>query len=95
MKTEFSLSAMYVTMYKSNKASLTNFLHSLVARQTMIKIYNLFVKEENVIPIEKLPKEDKELLVKECRDTGLKFTNATLIEASKILHTLKFINANS
>jgi hypothetical protein len=48
--------------------------------------------KENLTPIENLPEEIKMDLVRECRQTGLKFTNETLREAARVLHTLKFIN---
>jgi hypothetical protein len=31
-------------------------------------------------------------LVRECRQTGIRFTNETLRQAARVLHTLKFIN---
>lgn len=95
MKVEFSLSAMYLTMYQKDKKYLKDFIECTVPRETLLKVYSLFVKEENILPIEKLPELEKVALVNECRETGINFTNINLINSAKILHTLKFINANS
>jgi hypothetical protein len=38
------------------------------------------------------PESEKTDLVRECRATGIRFTNESLRQAARILHTLKFIS---
>ena len=86
---EHELSAKFVVMYKNGH--LDFLIESGVPKRILLRLYHLFLLEENLTPIEDLPEETKKELVKECRATGLKFTNKSLIEAARILHTLKFI----
>jgi hypothetical protein len=78
-------------MYNRNKSMLDFFIASEVPKRVLLRTYELLVRED-LTPIEKLPEEIKMDLVRECRATGLKFTNDSLRNAARILHTLKFIN---
>lgn len=88
---EIELSATFVSQYKKNKTSLEYLITSAVPKKILLRLYEYFLIEENLTPIEKLPEEAKKELVNECRATGLFFTNESLIKSAKILHTLKFI----
>lgn len=90
----FNLSALFVSMYQKEKTALKFIIEGAVPKIIMISLYNFLLREE-MPPIETLSEEDKILLVHECRETGLQFTNETLTNSAKILHTIKFINANS
>jgi hypothetical protein len=78
-------------MYSRNKDMLDYFIESEVPKRVLLRTYELLVRED-LTPIEDLPEEIKKDLVRECRETGISFTNETLREAARILHTLKFIN---
>jgi hypothetical protein len=62
-----------------------------VHSRVLLRTYDLLIKED-LTPIEDLPEKLKMDLVRECRATVLKFTNESLRDAARILHTLKFIN---
>jgi len=91
MTVDFNLSAFFVGIYNKNKSSLDFLIESAVPKDVMKKVYETLIKD-GLVPIEKLPDEQKKELVKECRETGLTFTNQTLIEAAMILHTIKTIS---
>lgn len=91
-----TLSALFVNQYnrtKENGLPRVNF--GGVARYVMIQVYNEFVKDKILMPIEELSFDDKMSLVDECRATGEFFTNETLIEQSKMLHVIRTINSNT
>lgn len=94
MSPTYELSVYFVSYYNKT-GNLLFIISSHVPKITMLNLYDIFIREKSILPIELLPKENKISLVKECRDTGLEFTNKTLINSAKILHTIKFINANS
>lgn len=100
-ETIYSLSALYVGMYKKERVMgikinyLQHIIDSVISKKVMLLIYRDLIKDKWLTPIEDLPTYEKQQLVNECRDTGLFFTNETLIRSAKILHTIKFINANS
>lgn len=89
------LSVFFIKMIDENKTSLGFVLTSVVPVKTFNSLYNLFVKENGLVPIDKLDENKKIELVKECKNTGKSFTNTSLINAAKVLHTLKFIKDNS
>jgi tRNA nucleotidyltransferase/poly(A) polymerase len=88
---EIEISARFAAMYQREKGLLDYLIESAVPRKVLLRRYELLLME-NLTPIENLPDEIKKELVRECRATGLKFTNETLRNAARILHTLKFIN---
>jgi hypothetical protein len=88
---DLELASKFVSMYNRNKSMLDFFIESEVPKRVLLRTYELLVRE-NLTRIENLPEEIKKELVRECRATGLKFTNETLRDAARILHTLKFIN---
>ena len=61
----------------------------------MVGLYDLFVKDKSITPIEELPQEEKMKLTDECREMKIQYTNETLITQCKILHLIKEINNNS
>ena len=88
---EIELAAKFAGMYDRQKSILDFLINSAVPKRVLLRTYELLVKE-NLTKIEDLPEEIKQNLVKECRQTGLSFTNETLRESARILHTLKFIH---
>lgn len=94
MSPTFELSIYFVSFY-NRTGNLLFLISSHVPKITMLHLYDTFIMENSITPIEKLPEENKRQLVKECRETGWDFTNASLISSAKILHTIKFINENS
>jgi hypothetical protein len=89
---DITLAARFTEMYTRQKEILDFFIECAVPKRVMLRTYDLLVKED-LVPIEKLPDEVKKELVSECRKTNIRFTNQSLIEAARILHTLKFISA--
>jgi hypothetical protein len=88
---DLELASKFVGMYNRNKSMLDFFIESEVPKRVLLRTYELLTNE-GLTKIEDLPKDIKMNLVKECRATGLRFTNDTLRNAARILHTLKFIN---
>jgi hypothetical protein len=88
---DLELASKFVGMYNRNKSMLDFFIESEVPKRVLLRTYELLVRED-LTPIENLPEGLKMNLVRECRATGLKFTNESLRDAARILHTLKFIN---
>ncbi len=89
------LVAFYLGMYNSGQVSLTLLFSIGVAKDVFISTYKSFIKEGILTPVESLPTEEKVSLVSECKETGLNFSNQSLTDSAKILHTIKFINENS
>lgn len=87
---ELDLSAKFAGMYQRQKSILDYLIDSEVPRRVLLKTYELLL-QEGLTKIEDLPEDLKMNLVRECRETRLIFTNETLREAARILHTLKFI----
>ena len=94
MNLYFTMSAFFLSIYSKDKNNLVFILESYVPKFIMSKIYIIMVKDKELTPIESIDRSEKESLVRECRSTGIFFTNERLIESAKILHTLKFINEN-
>jgi hypothetical protein len=88
---DLELASKFVAQYNKHRDMLDFFITSPVHSRVLLRTYDLLVKED-LIKIEDLPEDLKMDLVRECRATGLKFTNESLREAARILHTLKFIN---
>ena len=91
MTVDFTLSAFFVSLYKKDKKNLDFLIESAAPKDVMGKVYEILVRENELIPIENLEESEKKELVKECRQTGIQFTNRTLTDAAKILHMVKFI----
>lgn len=87
---ELEISAKFAGMYKREKSMLDFLITSEVPRRVLLTRYKLFLNE-GLTKIEDLPEDKKKELVDECRETGLSFTNESLRQAARILHTLKFI----
>lgn len=87
---ELDLSAKFAGMYQRQKSILDYLIDSEVPRRVLLKTYELLL-QEGLTKIEDLPEDLKMNLVRECRETGLRFNNESLREAARILHTLKFI----
>lgn len=90
-----SLTAMYVTMYNESPKVLLHIIESEVSKTIMLQTYRMLVNDGSMPEIEKIPIPDKIKLVDECRITGMVFNTKSLTDSAKILHTIKFINANS
>jgi hypothetical protein len=88
---DLELASKFVGMYNRNKSMLDFFIENPVPKRVLLRTYELLVRED-LTPIEDLPEELKVDLVRECRGTGIRFTNETLRQAARILHTLKFIS---
>lgn len=89
------LVAFYLGMYNTGKVSLMLLFTTGVSKEVFLSAYKNFVNENILTPVEQLTTEKKIYLVAECKGTGLKFSDQTLTDAAKILHTIKFINENS
>lgn len=90
-----NLVAFYLSMYNAGTASLLLLIDTPVSKDVFLSTYKMLIADKSIAKIEDLPNDDKIKLVTECRKTGLNFSNETLINASKILHVINFINANS
>lgn len=88
-----NLSAFYTSMYNNKTASLILLAETKVANDVMVSTYKKFVTEEILTPIENLMIEEKIKLWEECKETGV--DKNKIVDAAKILHTIKFINENS
>jgi hypothetical protein len=88
---DITLAARFTEMYTRQESILDFLIEAAVPKRVMLRTYDLLVKED-LIPIEKLPDEVKKQLVAECRKTNIRFTNQSLREAARILHTLKFVS---
>lgn len=88
---EIELSAKFAAMYQREKSMLDFLVTSEVPKRVLLRRYELLLMD-GLSKIEDLTVEVKNELVKECRQTKLKFTNKSLTEAARILHVLKFIN---
>lgn len=86
---------MYVSMYNEEPKVLFHIVESQASKTIMLQTYRLLIQDNSLQEIEKIPIDDKIKLVDECRSTGMAFSNKSLTDAAKILHTIKFINANS
>lgn len=87
------LTVFFIEMIKRDETALGFVLTSVVPVKVFISMYKLFIKENGLIPIENLLVEDKMKLWNECKATGI--SKDKIVDAAKILHTLKFINENS
>lgn len=87
---ELEISAKFAGMYQREKSMLDFLITSEVPRRVLLTRYKLFLNE-GLTKIEDLPEDKKKELVDECRETGLTFTNESLRQSARILHTLKFI----
>lgn len=90
---ELDLCPMFIGHY--NKGYLDYLITSVVPKIVLLKVYKLALREESLTPIENLSEDMKKSLVSECRATGIKFSNKSLIEAAKILHIVRFIKDKS
>lgn len=90
-----SLTAMYVNMYKENPKVLFHIIGSQASKLVMLQTYRMLVNDGSMQEIENIPIFEKIKLVDECRATGTPFNNQNLTDAARILHTIKFINANN
>lgn len=88
---DLELASKFVAQYNKHRDMLDFFITSPVHSRVLLRTYDLLVKED-LTKIEDLPESEKTDLVRECRATGIRFTNETLRQAARILHTLKFIN---
>lgn len=90
-----TLSALFVNQYnRTIEQGCPRVNFGGVARYVMKQVYNEFVKDKTITPIEELSFDEKMSLVDECRATGGTFTNETLIEQSKMVHLIRTINKN-
>lgn len=89
-----SLSVLFVGRYNDCKEKgVTHIPSTTVAKIVMLELYDKFINDGVVKPIEELTNEEKEKLVAECREVkNHNYTNETLTETSKILHLIKTIN---
>jgi hypothetical protein len=96
MSIDFDLSAFFVGLYNKGEYNPLRYLiESNVPKSVMKRVYEIMVIDGLLMPIENIGTEIKIELVNECRATGIFFTNERLIDAAKILHTIKFINENT
>lgn len=85
------LTAFFVNKYNEDNSRLKYIVDYEVPKLSIIPIYKQFLKEEILVPIEKLNYEEKEILRQELLKHNIPVTQIS----AKILHTIKFINANS
>ena len=95
MNIQIELTSKFVEMYNVDSNGFCFIISAVVPKKILLKTYEIFVRDEIILPIEILNKEDKMKLVDKCRETGLKFTNQSLSDAARILHTLNLINENT
>lgn len=86
------LSAFFVTMFNKDKSSFNFLCEGNVPNHVLKKTYQNFINEKILIPIEDLLIEEKTKLWEECKLTGV--NKNKIVDASKILYTIKFINEN-
>lgn len=89
------MTAFYAAGYLRDRKAFRCYSTMAVPRITIIPTYYKFIKDYGLIPIEQLPVEEKKQLVDEVNESGKFFTNETLTDAARMLHALKFINANT
>ena len=95
MNIQIELTSKFVEMSKVDNNGFCFVISAGVPKKILLKTYEIFVRDEIILPIEILNKEEKIKLVDKCRETGLKFTNQTLSDSERILHTLNLINENT
>ena len=95
MNVQIELSSLFVEMSNVDNNGFCFVISAVVPKKILLRTYEMFVRDEILLPIEILNKEDKIKLVCKCRETGIKFTNQSLSDAARILHTLNLINENS
>ena len=87
MNIDESLTILFSDYYQKMKGK--NYIpYTVVVKEILIPMYERFVRE-GLPRIEDLPHEEKVSLTEECRATGEKFTNETLIKQCKILYLLR------
>lgn len=74
---------------------LSYIIEGAVPKFIFLATYNMFLRDEVIIPVELLPMEEKIKLKDKLNETGLNFTNQTKTDAARILYTLNFINENT
>lgn len=97
MDIDVTLSALFVDFYNSQKGKGKTYIPCTnVAKRVMLLLYEQFIVQGLLIPIEQLSLEEKKKLVNECRlMENIFYTNKSLIENSKILYVINLINENS
>ena len=95
MNIEVSLCALFAKNYRENKSvGVTYIPDTIVAKIVMTKMYNQFVNDGLLVPIEFLPEEKKIELVDECRRVKDSFyTNESLRVQCRILHAINIVNS--
>lgn len=90
-----NMTAFYAAGYLRDKKAFRCYSTMSVTKLTIIPTYFKMLRDYGLVPIEQLPVEQKKELVDEVNESGKFFTNETLTDAARMLHTLKFINANT
>lgn len=85
------LTAFFVSRYNGDNSRLKFIVDGSVSKVSIVPIYNQFIKEKMLTPVERLSDEEKE----EIRQELLKYDIPLTVISAKILHTIKFINENS
>lgn len=81
----------FIAMYNDRKIPIEFLLEGAVSKEVFLSFYRSCVSEKSIPPIENLPEEDKENLRNELIEVNIPVTQIS----AKILHTIKYINANS
>lgn len=89
MNIDESLTTLFVQYYQKMKREKKSYIpDTQVAKRILLRMYERFVSE-GLTPIENLNRQDKVSLTSECRMTGERYSNQSLIEQCKILYLIK------
>jgi len=88
MRIEEELLVIFVQYYNKTKVVP----YSYVAKFAILKMYNQFVREQLLIPIEDLKQEDKMKLFNTVKEKNKPKTKQEIISTCKILSVINLIN---
>lgn len=94
MDIDISLSVLFVDFFNKKKSEgVTHIPCTAVAKKIMLGLYEKFVIEGVLNPIEELSLAEKQNLISECKMMkDIFYTNEKLITNCKILHLINLIN---
>lgn len=94
MDVETNLASLFASYYKKMYVKGINYIpDTQVAKIIMIRLYDRFVSDGSLLPVEELPITEKKVLTSECRlMKDVFFTNDKLKMYCKILHTINALN---
>lgn len=91
------LTVFFIKMYNKHKEKgVTSIPTFTVPRIILLPLYDRLVEDGSMLPLDLLPEEEKESLVRECREVrNVRYTDESLTVAAKILHLIRTINSHS